>query len=210
MRRGCPKSTNNLALRQATFGDPFLRFQCQFVKQEISEVIGVLVVFQNLLQMNRSRLSRRQFIRQSLAPQFFVDKHARDRVLRRGRWPRFDVREGILPGGCSNLENPLLVIAFYRPNLHSSPSAISFVIISRTLFGACPSSLSGCRDPTSPQVFHPGTHAHVAANDPLSTKQRRTRRGGVYPFTQMLPRAVTSVKLIKLASIQFLAQITHR
>jgi hypothetical protein len=26
----------------------------------------------------------------------------------------------------------------------------------------------------------------------------------------MLPRAVTSVKLIKLASIQFLAQITHR
>src|SRR3990170_8345033 len=138
LRRGRSQSADDLPLRQGAGLNPLLGFDGELVEQRIPQIAGILVVFQDLLEVHRSLQPRRENIGEPFPVQFLVHNDPREGVLDRRLRIEFRVGQDQRPSRGLDLKYFLAVVAGDRSDLHSRPSDSSSPMSSTTLRGASP------------------------------------------------------------------------
>src|SRR5713226_5996585 len=138
LRRGGSEPANDLPPGQRRHGDALLSFERQPVEEEISQVVRILVVFEDVLDMNRPLAPGLKNIRKPFTSQFLIDEHLGDGVV--GRRLHLESGKGkhkAVPVD-PDLECFASIVGLDGPNSHSRPSRSSCAISSRILADALP------------------------------------------------------------------------
>ena len=138
LRRGCSQPPDDLPFREGAGLDPLLGFEGELVQQRIPQVGGILVVFQDLLEVHRSLSPRGQHIGKPLPVQFLVHKGPRETIPGGQRGIHLGVGKHPPPCRGLDLKRLLAVVAGDRSDFQSRPSVSSSAMSSTTLRGAPP------------------------------------------------------------------------
>jgi hypothetical protein len=169
--RGGAEPTNDLTFRQRAHFDPPLCLERQPVEKKITQVAGILVVLENLLDVNRPLPAGFERVNKPLPFQLFIYHDASDTVGGARLWIGLGVREGVDLRMRPDLECLLAVIELYTSDLHKRPSDSSSSISSRIR----------CPGPTSPRAFRRGRREHGAEGDRPPRLERCSHHGGSSP-----------------------------